>query len=1562
MPKRQRKVRNVVREDESEPSGKKRKNSGDTSSWGWENSSNDDEDILQKIIDASEIEFDRPGYVHQSPVLYDGVPHDIYAPSTSAAGSGVSYAQSYDYEEEDNGRNWSNSSEESQSPASYPSSSSFSGRNVYRSMLTQPALYGAGQSNDSHTVADGLGLDAFAIGPENDTLLRRAIDFLEYEDQNKIKWRGTDVPLYDAFKEHSDRGRGEGQEQYGGRPDYRLWLIDRKEFKRLGAERAHYKLILEPPDPIMVLSYDEEEENMRRRIQAVIDTIQSTVQPQDWMGLTLNNKNFRKGPLWITARRSDQLDVRTVMSAFEKLFQSYDMTLFQDLFELTAIRIRMPQGSGLGSRMKPSLIGKSLEMFLKRKKRSLIYVRNQDDTCMARAIVLAKAYVDGDKILCDNLELNEKRQLEAAQQLLRTVGIPERPCTIEDMQKISGHYPEYRFMIRDMYDFLYKDKTYEDDSRKIIALFYDTERKHYHALKSLKGFLGCDYYCIECNVRYNDRNRHGCTRGCKVCSGGTGDCKKSENSDSILCNDCNRYCYNEVCLEEHIKRGVCGRLFRCKKCGVLIDVKKRCQLGGTARIDGALERHKCGEIYCKVCLAHFEPPHLCYMQPLHYRKKKMGFRQTKKRITLVEEDKGDDDDADADDTVGYDLIEESEMATMVNEDDKITGQKFLLMFYDFEATQETSFDNYTNSAAMMDAKEHCVNYAVVKQRCSECVSNDDLEECTTCGLRKHIFTGKDSLHGFLDHVFTLNATKRFRVIAIAHNSSGYDAQFILRHCLVNGVKPEKYIAVGTKIMSMMVNGVKFIDSFRFMPMSLSKLPDAFGFGESVSKGDFPHLFNRENNWNYVGEIPDFKYYGADNRSEKDKQKLLQWWTEQRRANYEFDFQKEIRRYCESDVEILERACLRFRDLFMRDGIDPFQEAVTIASTCSSLFRKRFLEPCTIGIMDPKGYAFRDRQSHSALVWLLWEEKKRGIRIESAANGREVVLQCNDGHRRYKADGYYAPERLVFEFQGCAFHGCPKCYRSSTARDKFVPNSNNRTMEMAFEDTKTRVHQLRAEGFTVVEKWECEFRNEINSDKDLARFWADNSDKKPLNPRDAFFGGRTNAIRLHYKVDSSRGETISYADVCSLYPWVNKYGKYPIGHPRIETSNLSCQIDAYEGLIKCKILPPKKLFHPVLPVRMDKRLFFPLCRTCAEQRPSHKKRCHHSDDERALTGTWVSDELKLAVAKGYRVVKMYEVWHFDEVRHGLFGPYIDHFLKMKTEASGYPASVNTEEEKDDYVKRYAEREGVQLDKTRIENNPGLRSVAKLALNSFWGKFGQRNNMSRVEYVTHSDQLRSFLTDETKEISSICFPSDDIAMLQWRDSEDFAETTISSNPFIAAYTTAQARMKLYSYLDELGDRVLYFDTDSIIYTTKRGQRQLPFGEFLGDLTNELAAYGPGAYIIEFVSAGPKNYAYTVVNADGEWIDGCCKVKGFTLNSKNAAAVNFHSMKSMVMKVGNIKNNIVVEDNDDDTITVSQDRISRTKDHHVVTRPENKTWRVVYDKRQIQPDLSTLPWGYK
>ena len=185
------------------------------------------------------------------------------------------------------------------------------------------------------------------------------------------------------------------------------------------------------------------------------------------------------------------------------------------------------------------------------------------------------------------------------------------------------------------------------------------------------------------------------------------------------------------------------------------------------------------------------------------------------------------------------------------------------------------------------------------------------------------------------------------------------------------------------------------------------------------------------------------------------------------------------------------------------------------------------------------------------------------------------------------------------------------------------------------------------------------------------------------------------------------------------------------------------------------------------------------------------------------------------------------------------------------------------------------------------------------------------------------------------------------MDWKYVEAFLEENDTTNVFLASFTTAHTRLRLYRVLDQLEERVLYFDTDSVVYITREGEEEPKVGDFLGDLTDELG----GRHIVEFVSAGPKNYAYLL--NDGE---ACCKVKGFTLNHENAKKINFETMCSEVFLWHLYRESSGLK-------IKNKRKICRDPKKQVLfNRAEEKLYSVVYDKRRVISNFDTLPYGYK
>ena len=459
----------------------------------------------------------------------------------------------------------------------------------------------------------------------------------------------------------------------------------------------------------------------------------------------------------------------------------------------------------------------------------------------------------------------------------------------------------------------------------------------------------------------------------------------------------------------------------------------------------------------------------------------------------------------------------------------------------------------------------------------------------------------------------------------------------------------------------------------------------------------------------------------------------------------FDFAEELVAYCESDVKLFKEGCLKFKKLFEeKSKFNPFS-CMTIASTCNHDLRQNRMEPNTIASEPLHGWRLTSNHSKVALEWLHWEDSKLH-RVQHARNKGEFRIP----NTNYTADGYDEVTKTVYEFQGCFWHGCRSCYpnRSETHR-----RLEDRTMEDVYICMQRKVFDLASRGYNVKQMWECQWAQLKQTDPAVRDFVKQLDIVAPHNPRDAFCGGRTNAIKLYHQTEAD--ETADYYDFTSLYPYVNKNGEYPFGHPVI-IFEPEGDISQYFGIAKCTVLPPYELYHPVLPLTQNDKLTFLLCRTCVEtemEKPLLEKIyvCPHSPEQRQITGTWCTPELEEAEKRGYKILHIHEVWHFVEKRTGLFADYVNTWLKIKEEASGWPEYVGNDHVKQqEHVANYYAKEKIQLDPAKIDKNPGLRTLAKMMLNSIWGKFGQKPNKTQVKEFDDPVKFHEFHDSDKYDI--------------------------------------------------------------------------------------------------------------------------------------------------------------------------------------------------------------------
>ena len=922
-------------------------------------------------------------------------------------------------------------------------------------------------------------------------------------------------------------------------------------------------------------------------------------------------------------------------------------------FHVDVVIVEMP-GRGSG-RGKNRKVGQQCMDRVNKKKKCIITINNSDSLCCARAIVTMRAHCHKDEGVDGNRNWEN---------LKRGLPIQEKEAKALHQQAGVREGPCGIPQLKQFQEALGSDYQLVVMTRMhpFLLIFIGPDAPNMiRLLKSNDHFDGCTSFPAFLDRSYYCLN---CKKGFNTNDKAHHPCKGKRCSACARFN-CPDYVpgaqpemYCHQCNTNFFGSSCKGHHFDTKQC----ETHKTCKNCQAVYMVIKGKRHQCGFSKCHVCTKWvFIADHKCYIQP------------------VVEEQP--------------EPIEEGGGCM-------VAPPPPLLVYADIEALQ---------------------NHDSVFQANLLCYSSSEEEDI-------HVLDGEECVLNFLHELDDLTEVpgneKQREVIVVFHNLKGFDGMFLIHELYDQQRSVETQITVGAKVLSFRSGPIKFIDSLCFLPMPLSAFSATFNLTE-LKKGLFPHLFNTPSNQNYIGRIPDLEFYDPDSMMVEKKEELINWHTQQVGLNVQFNFKEELIAYCKSDVQLLKQGCQKFQQEFASQaGFNPMEKSYTIASACNLYWRKHHLNPNTIAVEPLHGWrGAQVNHSLKSLQWLYFQEQlipKNGAsadRIRHVRNcGEQTVRTTN---KLYFVDGYDAITKTIYEFHGCLHHGCRKCY---PVRDIKHYANPDRTIEELYQATLTKRMDLLLAGFTVIEQWECQWDHEVQTNAAVKNFLASFDLVKPLEPRDAFFGGRTGAVSLH--AVAGEGEEIRYCDITSLYPWVNKTCEYPIGHPHIITQPIDQSIHSYFGLALVDVLPPSGLFHPVLPVRVGGKLLFPLCGSCVEEEQAKPllQRCHyctHTDAQRMLRGTWCTPELIKAMEKGYKIIKIHEVWHFpcNQRQAGLFRDYVDQWLKIKQEASGWAGGCHTVDQKREYVVNYKEREGIRLDISQIAKNPGRKATAKLMLNRY-----------------------------------------------------------------------------------------------------------------------------------------------------------------------------------------------------------------------------------------------------
>lgn len=390
----------------------------------------------------------------------------------------------------------------------------------------------------------------------------------------------------------------------------------------------------------------------------------------------------------------------------------------------------------------------------------------------------------------------------------------------------------------------------------------------------------------------------------------------------------------------------------------------------------------------------------------------------------------------------------------------------------------------------------------------------------------------------------------------------------------------------------------------------------------------------------------------------------------------------------------------------------------------------------------------------------------------------------------------------------------------------------------------------------------------------------------LNIKNAYYGGRVEVFKGYV-------ENIYIYDVVSLYPYC-MLKELPIGNIITSTDT---DLNNYFGFCYASVFVPKNIKAPILPYRLeDGSLLYP-------------------------TGSWTG-------------------WYSSEIlknaRDNQNVEVIVHYgYKMK----------KSEELFNNFVKKYSKIKII----AEKEGNNAKRTIAKLVLNSLYGRFGLKYEPYIIDFVksdiadkisiSHDVLDRIYISNNIECIKYIKAPSDILKEFnrdeynRLKNKTDLNGENVVRNVCISALITSYASILMNPFLNLSDNPCYYTDTDSLFLKYKLDDKYV--GNELGKFS--FKGIASRAYFIS-----PKTYC--LIMEDGSVIIKCKGLDNKLLTEKDfkeflaGNSVTFDSKKiftSLTRGSGGIKEmKLKISPDINNRKTINKNKLNfDTEPHHII-----------------------------
>jgi len=972
-----------------------------------------------------------------------------------------------------------------------------------------------------------------------------------------------------------------------------------------------------------------------------------------------------------------------------------------------------------------------------------------------------------------------------------------------------------------------------------------------HFCKELPSCFACHRYLMTTDTFHHDKLNYFC------------DSKLSEGP-SETCHICNVTLHTVSCKKAHKRlcnsKGFFG--YKCLRCGKFTyKYNNYCS-------EKIKELHVCNKtLLCKFCHEIKIEPHLCKLR----REKSVNYHPRLAFLNLLFSYNNNSDSFDLSDPLLAIVYLEDSSRGLFSE--YIIGDD--LGIADSQEKNSFYFNYFPDSNKERPFKAACkndLNYVKLE---------DSTFECRLLKL--------------------LLSQEFFNSVVIIQDEDNLTMLYILRILCKYGICPEVLKHNSSIILLDFKDvGLRLLPSSNYIPGNEYLLADQFEI--SYFRHYFPLKLLQRENFNYCASIPHIKYFMVDSI---DLEGLTQFIGS---LSQKWNFRKELLTFVKQKTFLFVTAMLKFLHEFfvfqlsfnlnLPNLFNPFNRPnITIGGAVFRLFKILYLNKQPIYAVaneygKPGKYVSRLEHEYVSFLEYKYPDKKFMTAFNNP-NGQKYFKEAYP-------DAYSESTGECIMVLGCYFHGCLKdsCSINKKANKNTI-GINGKTFETCNKEREEQMLRLIANNESiskVTEIWECQIKLLKATDKEYQAFLKNHYVKVPLErliPRNCYRGSYNDVYELKWISQDHPDESLYFCDINGLYSEVAVTNAFPIGKYEVLIGESLEKLVVIEnkfyydskrvsGAILLSILPPKNLIFPFLIYRTKSgQNCNTLCRLCCE---SKSKNCQHPNSKRFIIGSYMLSEIEYALCLGYTIINIFECHVYFEHEY-ILKPFVEKLNYFKTKYSNcFELSTNLQSKIDciNYLnKKLNLPSETKFTVQSIKPNQGKRNFYKLAQNSFFGKFGQKNSMQRFIFISDQNELENLLS-KGEIINDITVMNENICCVNIKPKRIVKAPNLKANVYLSASITAYAREIIHKHIMKLSlnDQIKIFqvDCDSLIFSCPNNEPfPLVISPALGDFKFEI----PGK-ILNYFSLGAKNYTLTYLTKDNH-LKTIHKISGLKLSSE-------------------------------------------------------------------------------